>query len=149
MALLGLSSLLRRSYLLRLSITCKKNVFLCYYQRVLNIKGFILFINKLIMKNVRECPVLPGYFFRRDGMFSVGTPEGPFWKGYACKLSGKYYRRIKTVDGQSKLVHRMIGFTFCYNPLPKVFTFCDHVNGDTDDNSDTNIRWVTQFSLSM
>ena len=76
------------------------------------------------MKDVRECPVLPGYFFRRDGMFSVGTPEGPFWKGYACKLSGKYYRRIKTVDGQSKLVHRMIGFTFCHNPLPKVFTIC-------------------------
>ena len=93
------------------------------------------------MENVRECPVLPGYFFRRDGMFSVGTPEGPFWKGYACKLSGKYYRRIKTVDGQSKLVHRMIGFTFCYNPLPKVFTICDHVNGD----SDINIRWVTQL----
>ena len=97
------------------------------------------------MTNVRECPVLPGYFFRRDGMFSVGTPEGPFWKGYACKLSGKYYRRIKTVDGQSKLVHRMIGFTFCHNPLPEVFTICDHVNGNTEDNSAGNIRWVTQL----
>ena len=96
------------------------------------------------MNDIRECPVLPGYFFRRDGMFSVGTADGPFFKGYPCKLSGKVYRRIYS-DGRSLLVHRMMGFTFCHNPLPNVFTICDHVNGNTEDNSDTNIRWVTQL----
>ena len=96
------------------------------------------------MDDIRECPVLPGYFFRRDGMFSVGTPDGPWFKGYPCRLNKKIYRRI-FCRGRSLLVHRMIGYTFCFNPLPEVFTVCDHVNGDTDDNSAINIRWVTQL----
>jgi len=92
-----------------------------------------------------ECPNLPGYFFTRCGMFSVGSPDGPFFKGYRCKLSEKYYRRLKTVRGNSLLVHRMVGFTFCYNPLPEVFLICDHINGDTEDNRDCNLRWITQL----
>ena len=81
-------------------------------------------------------------------MFSVGSPDGPFWKGYRCKLSDKYYRRIKTIGGKALLVHRMVGFTYCYNPLPEVFIICDHINGDTEDNNDTNIRWVTATQCS-
>ena len=96
-------------------------------------------------QTARECPVLPGYFFSRDGMFSVGSSDGPFWKGYPCKLSGKIYRRLKTIAGKSKLVHRMVGFTHCYNPLPEVFTICDHINGNTEDNRACNLRWVTQL----
>ena len=92
-----------------------------------------------------ECPNLPGYFFTRCGMFSVGSPDGPYFKGYRCKLSDKYYRRLKTVNGNSLLVHRMVGFTFCYNPLPEVFLICDHINGDTEDNRDCNLRWITQL----
>ena len=96
------------------------------------------------MNDIRECPVLPGYFFKRDGMFSVGTKSGPFFKGYPCKLSGKVYRRI-FADGRSLLVHRMVGFTFCHNPLPEVFTVCDHINGLTEDNRACNLRWITQL----
>ena len=96
-------------------------------------------------QTARECPVLPGYFFTRSGMFSVGSSDGPFWKGYPCKLKrGKIYRRIKTVDGKYLFVHRMVGFTYCYNPLPDVFTVCDHINGKTEDNRACNLRWVTQ-----
>ena len=96
-------------------------------------------------QSCRECPVLPGYFFKRNGMFSVGTSDGPFYKGYRCKLSDKYYRRLKTIGGQSLLVHRMIGFTYCHNPLPGVFIVCDHINGLTEDNRACNIRWCTQL----
>ena len=89
-----------------------------------------------------ECPVCPGYFFKRNGTFSVGTNTGPFFKGYKCKLSGLYYRRIRTIHGSSKMVHRMVAFTFCHNPLPNLFTMVDHIDGDTDNNEEVNLRWV-------
>ena len=91
-----------------------------------------------------ECPVLPGYFFTRDGMFSVASADGPYFKGYRCLLSGRHYRRLKTVQGDFKFVHRMVGYTFCPNPLPDVFVICDHINGLTEDNRAENLRWVTQ-----
>ncbi len=90
----------------------------------------------------KECPVLPGYFFTRDGTFSVGTSDGPFYKGYPCKIHGKTYRRIKTTDGEFKLVHRMVAYTFCHNPVPSVFELVDHINGLTEDNRDCNLRWL-------
>ena len=89
-----------------------------------------------------ECPVLPGYFFTRDGTFSVGTPDGPFFRGYPCKIKSSIYRRIKLISGEFKLVHRMVAFTFVNNPCPEEFKLVDHVNGDTDDNRASNLRWV-------
>ena len=90
-----------------------------------------------------ECPVLPGYFFTRAGLFSVGTADGPFFRGYPCKIGLRIYRRIFN-NGTSLLVHRMVAFTFCPNPLPTVFVVCDHINGNTEDNRVENLRWVTQ-----
>ena len=90
-----------------------------------------------------ECPVLPGFFFTRDGMFSVGTADGPFFKGYPCKIGLKIYRRVFH-EGAMLLVHRMVAFTFCPNPLPSVFLVVDHINGLTEDNRVENLRWVTQ-----
>ena len=95
----------------------------------------------LIVDLPTECPVLPGYFFTRDGMFSVGTPDGPYFKGYPCKLRGKVYRRLKTIGGEFKFVHRMVAMTYCHNPLPQMFDLVDHINGLTDDNRDINLRW--------
>ena len=89
-----------------------------------------------------ECPVLPGYFFKRNGTFSVGTNAPPFYKGYKCKLNGLYYRRIKTIEGYSKMVHRMVAYTYCHNPCPDLFLIVDHIDGDTDHNADANLRWV-------
>jgi len=90
-----------------------------------------------------ECPVLPGYFFTRDGMFSVGTADGPFFKGSASKIGLKIYRRIYHEE-RSLFVHRLVAFTHCPNPLPTVFVVVDHINGLTEDNRAENLRWVTQ-----
>jgi len=89
-----------------------------------------------------ECPVCPGYFFKRNGTFSVGTAEGPFFKGYRCKLSGLYYRRLKTIQGSSRMIHRMVAYTFCHNPLPDLFNIVDHIDGNTMHNEESNLRWV-------
>lgn len=89
-----------------------------------------------------ECPVLPGYFFCRNGTFSVGTPDGPYFKGYPSTIRGKVYRRVKTVQGEYLFVHRMVAFTYCHNPLPDMFYLVDHINGVTEDNRDSNLRWV-------
>ena len=99
----------------------------------------------LIIDLPTECPFLPGYFFTRDGMFSVGTPDGPYFKGYPCKLRGKVYRRLKTISGEFKFVHRMVALTYCHNPLPEFFDLVDHINGKTDDNHDTNLRWINSM----
>ena len=105
-----------------------------------------MFYNKKLMSFLfdfpLECPVLPGYFFTRDGTFSVGTPDGPFFRGYPCKVKGKIYRRIKLVSGEFKLVHRMVAFTYVNNPCPEEFNLVDHINGDTECNLDTNLRWA-------
>jgi len=94
------------------------------------------------MTQTKECPVLPGYFFTRDGLFSVGDNTGPFFKGYPCKINGHIYRRIKTKDGEFKLVHRMVAITYCHNPCPTAFKLVDHVNGQTEDNRACNLRWL-------
>ena len=96
------------------------------------------------MLKVKECPRFPGYFFREDGLFSIGSETGPFLRGLPNNCNGLTYRRIHRMAPNNKFVHRMMAFTFCHNPCPDIFKHVDHINGDTECNEAWNLRWVNR-----
>ncbi len=54
---------------------------------------------------------------------------------------GKRYPALPLND--FKYVHRLVALNFVPNPNPSNFTVVDHIDGDTQNNHWTNLRWVT------
>lgn len=76
---------------------------------------------------------------RKDSLYTIGTSHilKPYKnsKGYLCV--DLYKNGIRT----KYKVHRLIATTFIPNPQNK--PYIDHINTNKEDNSVTNLRWVT------
>ena len=87
-----------------------------------------------------------GLIFRRDPGSEFLLTECGEWlinAYYPNKTThvsrSKDYAYLR-MDGQN--IHVMMARTWCYNPSPNNFRIVDHIDGDTQNNHASNLRWV-------
>lgn len=71
---------------------------------------------------------------------------GRKWTGQILKpiLNGKYYRVSLCKDGRQKIftIHHLVAKAFV--PNPHNHKYIDHIDGNSENNIWTNLRWVSQ-----
>ena len=88
--------------------------------------------------NVKEHPDFPGYFINEEGaIFSLRVLA-------AGKTVDGYNRVTLRKDNKDcqKLAHRLVAETYIPNPENK--EQINHIDGNKNNNSVTNLEWVTQ-----
>ena len=94
-----------------------------------------------------------GLFIRSDGLF-CRTETGQFVKGYLTQTSRKCTKKPKLyyqVHAEKRwwYVHRLVAEVFCENPNKEAFWLVDHISGDQEDNTSSNLRWCNQTLNSL
>ena len=87
---------------------------------------------------LRESPLYPGHFISRCGRFVRNTKYSNITKVYARNPNFIYLQS----DGIR--IHRLVASAWVHNPNPGVFDTVDHMDADTQNNSATNLRWVSK-----
>ena len=97
------------------------------------------------LSNMKETERL-GLTFRRDPRSEFLITECGQWTinaYYPNKTThiayNKNYRYLR-MDG--KAIHQMVGRTWVWNPNPAKFRLVDHIDGNSQNNHASNIRWV-------
>jgi hypothetical protein len=98
------------------------------------------------MVREKEIQGLPGYFIRDDG--TIRTVTGIITRGqkthcgyrtFTARVVGKRPRKALT-----RRMHRLVARVWCHNPRVDIFDCVDHIDGNKDNNSFINLRWLNR-----
>jgi len=102
------------------------------------------------MSDVRES-YIPFVYVRNDGLVSLGNDEGPWIPGTKHCVNGdlvrlrshtpKYYYSL-FLENCTVYVHRLVASAFCENPCPQHFRIVDHIDENSLNNMESNLRWI-------
>ncbi len=86
-------------------------------------------------------------FISRCGRFVRDTNHPNFLKMLNRNKSERYLYLISNY--KKVYIHRLVALGWVFNPAPRVFTCIDHMDGDTQNNDATNLRFVTHALNSL
>lgn len=94
--------------------------------------------DELLQVTLREAPLYPGHFVSKCGRFVRNTRYENITKVYNRNSEFAYLQS----DGIR--IHRLVASAWVFNPFPERFDTVDHMDWDTQNNSATNLRWLSR-----